>query len=166
MPEHAPFWALAFVLCSNEVASPEHCTSSGYPPRAAFGACSQCLTEGTNQLEWRQSWILTYTHHHCYLGAPANSVPDSETRELTTYFKDLLLDAETTPNKTFQIIDGLPYTMELSAWGQVIYRGRAALGLVAPGGSGLPVTALGYKIMTNKAGRKISPVSREPTRPQ
>lgn len=69
-------------------------------------ACDQCLAEGTSQLEWRLPWILTCTQHHCYLGAPDNSVPDSKTRELTTYFKDLLLDAETTPKKTLEIIDG------------------------------------------------------------
>lgn len=35
------------------------------------------------------------------------------------------------------------YTMELSAWGQLIYRGSAVLCLVARLGCGLPVTALG-----------------------
>lgn len=52
------------------------------------------------------------------------------------------------------------YTMELSGWGQLIYRGSAALGLVAPGGSGLPVTALGYKIMTNNGWSEV--IARQP----
>lgn len=47
------------------------------------------------------------------------------------------------------------YTMELSRWGQLIYRGSAAFGFVAPGLSGLPVTALGYKIMTNNGWAEV-----------
>ena len=52
------------------------------------------------------------------------------------------------------------YTMELSARGQLIYRGSAALGLVAPLGTGLPVTAFGYKIMTNNGWSEV--ISRQP----
>lgn len=53
------------------------------------------------------------------------------------------------------------YTMELSVWGQTIYRGSAVLGLVTiPMGAGLSTTYLGYKIMTNEGWREV--ISRQP----
>lgn len=53
------------------------------------------------------------------------------------------------------------YTMELSAWGQLIYRGSAALGLATlPLGTALPVTWLGYKVMTYEGWAEV--VARQP----
>lgn len=53
------------------------------------------------------------------------------------------------------------YTMELSAWGQLIYRGSAALGLAGvPMGVGMPIAYIGYQIMTNEGWAEVK--SRQP----
>lgn len=53
------------------------------------------------------------------------------------------------------------YTMELSTWGQLIYRGSAALGLAGvPMGAGMPIAYIGYQIMTNEGWAEVK--SRQP----
>ncbi len=51
--------------------------------------------------------------------------------------------------------------MELSTWGQLIYRGSAALGLAGvPMGAGMPIAYIGYQIMTNEGWAEVK--SRQP----
>jgi len=53
------------------------------------------------------------------------------------------------------------YTMELSAWGQLVYRGSAALGLATvPMGVGLSIASAGYEIMTNEGWAEV--IQRQP----
>lgn len=48
------------------------------------------------------------------------------------------------------------YTMELSAWGQLVYRGSAALGLTTVNmGVGLAIASTGYKIMANNGWAEV-----------
>lgn len=69
-----------------------------------LNSCTHCLAEETSRLEWRLPWSLTCEEHRCYLGAPGQPAPSSDTHALNAYFLDLS-NARAASCKTLETIE-------------------------------------------------------------